>query len=199
MVGVWRVDKGAKMTLSFKRVTESDAELLLQWRTDPEIAKFMFTDLDNPSVEKQKKWIASLADRKDYRAYMIQDDLTSVGFVSFSEIDFVNKRCSTGLYIYVKEARLKFASTIHEYISYYIFHRLQCNKLMTQILDSNKKAIKLQALLHNHYVGCLQQHIFKNNTFHDVHVYEVLHEDWARIPRFFSAEQLKNAFDDWRD
>lgn len=43
------------MALNFKRVDVNDAELLLKWRTTPEITKHMFTDLENPSVDKQDR------------------------------------------------------------------------------------------------------------------------------------------------
>jgi UDP-4-amino-4,6-dideoxy-N-acetyl-beta-L-altrosamine N-acetyltransferase len=185
------------MSLRFKRVTESDAQLLLTWRSDPELSKHLFTDLKNTTVEQQKLWIRSLAQRKDYRAYMIQDGDKPIGFLTFSEIDEVNKRCSPGLYIYDKAAGLKYAITLHYYISAYVFQRLKSNKLMTQVLASNEKAQKIQKLKKNRLVGCLKQHIFKNNTFHDVYLYEALREDWERETKIVSEEIIHNAFDDW--
>ena len=75
------------MSLRFKRVTEAHAPLILKWRTDPDITRFMYTDLENPSVEKQVAWIRSLQARPDYFAYVICDDETPVGFLSFAEYD----------------------------------------------------------------------------------------------------------------
>lgn len=185
------------MTLNFKRVIESDAPLLLTWRTDPEIARNLFTDLVNPTIEQQTQWIQSLSGRKDYRAYMVQDDERPIGFLAFSQIDFVNRRCSPGLYIYDKAAGLKYAITIHYYVSDYGFRHLNANKLITYVLTSNDKAIKIQEIKKNRLVGCFKEHVFKNNTFHDVYVYEALRKDWEAERKIVSAETIQHAFDDW--
>lgn len=198
-VGVRLVNEGALMSLFFTRVTEADAGLLLKWRSSPEITKHMFSDLSNNTIEEQKKWIRSLANRQDYRAYIIKDDLQPIGFLAFTDIDFTHKRCSTGLYIYEKVAGLKYAVTLNYYISHYIFRRLGCNKIVLYILTSNEKAMKMQEKNGARFVGCLRQHIFKNNEFHDVNIYEALKEEWEYQRPVFSLEHIQNAFDDWRD
>jgi hypothetical protein len=57
-----------------------------------------------------------------------------------------------------------------------------------KILDSNKKAMTLQVLLKNRYVGCLKQHILKNNIFHDVHLYEMLNIPAGSTGRMVEAK-----------
>lgn len=186
------------MGLRFTRVTENDAELLLKWRTSPEITKGMFTDLVNPSVGSQRRWIASLADRDDYRAYMICDDNTPVGFLCFADIDHHNRKCSTGSYIYERAARLKYGVTLHTYICNYVFHHLNMNKIVNQVMNANDKVVKLQLLHKTRLVGVLKQHIFKNGEFHDVHLFEQLKQDWLEQKQHFSLEQIAAAFDDWK-
>lgn len=187
------------MTLSFKHITSTDAELLLKWRTAQEITKHMFSDLQDPSIEKQYQWIDSLANRKDYFAYMIQDNGHSIGFLCFTDIDFANQRCSTGSYIYEREPRLKYGLTLHTYICNYAFHKLQCNKIINYILDANEKVVKLQKLHKSRFVGILKQHIFKNGTFYDVHVFEQLKEDWVNQKQHFTLDIIRDAFDNWDD
>jgi len=185
------------MALNFKRVEISDAQLLLTWRTDPEITKHMFTDLEQPSLEKQQQWISSLDHKSDYRAYMIQDDGNSVGFLCFSDIDQFHQRCSTGSYIYDKHARLKYGATLHTYICNYAFEQLKLNKIVNYILGANDKVVKLQKLHKTRLVGLLKQHIYKNDQFHDLHIFEQLKQDWSAQKQHFSLTTISAAFNDW--
>ncbi len=185
------------MALNFKRVERDDAQLLLQWRSDPEISKGMFTDLKEPSLEKQQAWIDSLANRDDYRAYIIQDDGISVGFLCFSDIDHQHLRCSTGSYIYERQARLKYGATLHTYICNYVFHQLNFNKIVNYILDANEKVVKLQKLHKTRLVGVLRQHINKNDQLLDVHIFEQLKQDWSMQKQHFNFVKIKAAYDDW--
>ncbi|MGL4474615.1 MAG: GNAT family N-acetyltransferase [Shewanella sp.] len=185
------------MPLHFKRVDIDDAELLLKWRTSPEISKHMFTDLEQPSLAKQQAWIASLAGRKDYRGYMIQDDDIPIGFLCFSDIDVTHQRCSTGSYIYEREPRLKYGATMHTYICNYVFHQLKLNKIVNYVLDANDKVVKLQTLHKTRLVGHLKQHIVKNGQFLDVHVFEQLKQDWLTQKQHFNLDKIAAAFNDW--
>ncbi|MBI1674473.1 MULTISPECIES: UDP-4-amino-4,6-dideoxy-N-acetyl-beta-L-altrosamine N-acetyltransferase [unclassified Shewanella] len=185
------------MALNFKRIDINDAEQLLKWRTSPEITQHMFTDLKEPSLKKQQAWIESLQDRKDYRGYMIQDDGMSIGFLCFSDIDYVHQRCSTGSYIYERAARLKYGVTMHTYICNYVFYQLKMNKIVNHVLNANEKVVKLQTLHKTRLVGFLKQHIFKNGQFLDVYIFEQLKEDWLSQKQHYSLEKISAAFNDW--
>lgn len=185
------------MALSFKRIEVSDAELVLKWRTDPEITKHMYTDIQNPSLEKQEAWIKSLEGREDYRAYIIQDDDVSVGFLCFDDINYAHQRCSTGSYIYDRQARLKYAITLHTFICNYVFYQLKLNKIVNHVLDANEKVVKLQSMHKTRCVGYLKQHIVKNGEFLDVHIFEQLKEDWHKQKQHFSLDKISAAFNDW--
>ncbi|WP_434952558.1 UDP-4-amino-4,6-dideoxy-N-acetyl-beta-L-altrosamine N-acetyltransferase [Shewanella sp. HL-SH4] len=187
------------MALNFKRVDVSDAELLLKWRTDPEITKHMFSDLEDPSLDKQKNWIQSLEKNDNYRGYMIQDDGVSIGFLCFTDIDRQHQRCSTGSYIYERQARLKYGVTMHTYICNYVFYQLKLNKIVNYVLDANEKVVKLQTLHKTRLVGHLKQHICKNGQLLDVHIFEQLKEDWLTQKQHFSLDKISAAFNDWNN
>ncbi|MBO1256010.1 GNAT family N-acetyltransferase [Alteromonas sp. 5E99-2] len=187
------------MALYFKRIDVNDAALLLEWRTSPEITKGMYTDLVDPTIAKQVSWIESLQGRDDYRGYMILDDKEPVGFLCFDDINYQHQRCSTGSYIYSREARLKYAVTLHTYICNYVFYQLKLNKIVNYILDANEKVVKLQSIHKTRYVGYLRQHISKNNELLDVHIFEQLKEDWNKQKQHFSLDTIKAAYNDWEN
>ena len=187
------------MSLSFRRVALKDAELLLQWRTAPEISRHMYTDILDPSIDNQRAWIESLATRKDYRAYMIIDEQSPVGFLCFSDINFDHFHCSTGSYIYPRHARLKYALTLHTYVCNYAFECLGMNKIVNYILGANDKVIKLQKLHRSRLVGVLEQHVYKYGQFHDVHIFEQLRDNWKQQKQHFPLATIKAAFTDWNE
>lgn len=186
------------MSLKFTPMRKSDAELLLKWRTAPEITRHMYTDVLEPSIEKQNAWIDAMNARTDYLGYIIFDDEAPVGFLCFTDIDEQHSRCSTGSYIYDRAARLKYALTLHTYICNFVFARLKLNKIVNYVMDANAKVVKLQELHKTRLVGCFKQHIYKKGEYHDVHVFELLKQDWAKQKQHFDLATIQSAFEDWK-
>ena len=48
------------MKLHFRNIKEDDLEMILAWRTNPEVTRYMFTDPDL-SLEKQRRWFERIA------------------------------------------------------------------------------------------------------------------------------------------
>ncbi len=80
----------------FRRPTLDDAGMLLRWRTDPFITRFMFTDLGDPDVERQRGWLRAMETRADFRHFVIEHEGRPVGYLSYSDIDWTHRRCSSG-------------------------------------------------------------------------------------------------------
>ncbi|NCZ63624.1 MAG: hypothetical protein EBY62_07460, partial [Cellvibrionales bacterium] len=55
---------------TFREIETSDAELILNWRTSPGIAKYMKTEVDHGVLE-QEQWIISCRDRADFYHWLI--------------------------------------------------------------------------------------------------------------------------------
>ena len=187
------------MSISFVPMQPSDAGLLLEWRTHPDITRHMYTDLFEPSVAKQVAWIKAMQASPSYEGFVIYDADKPVGFLCFSDIDTVHQRCSTGSYMYDKSARLKYAVTLHTYICNYAFHRLGMHKIVNYIMGANKKVEKIQALHKTRHVGILKDHVYKYGQFHDVHIFEQLKSDWLTMKQHFPLADIQRAYANWRD
>jgi RimJ/RimL family protein N-acetyltransferase len=187
------------MSITFHSPSVDDAALLLKWRTDPEISRNMFTDLEHSDLSVQKKWVKSVLIRKDYVSFIIHDEGKPVGFLSFNDIDYKNKKCSSGSYIYCKKARLKLAVTLHSYICSFAFYCLGMNKIVNLILDVNENVIKIQQLHNTQFVGILREHIYKNGEFYDVHIFEQLRSTWEERKQRFEVSHMREAFKGWND
>lgn len=183
------------MPFRFRRPTVDDAEMLLAWRTDPAITRFMFTDIENPDVARQRAWVAAMEQRQDFRHFVIETEGRPIGYLSYSDIDWTHRRCSSGSYIVDAEARRTVAGFLSSFIMDYCFYALGMNKIVNHFMEGNEKVIKIQRILKCREVGLLKEHIFKYGRYHDVHVFELLKCEWEAHPHPFSRDHTLAAFD----
>ena len=184
------------MPFRFRHPTEDDAAMLLAWRTDPAITRYMYTDLENADVGTQAAWLRAMAGRADFRHFVIEHADRPVGYLSYTDIDRVNRRCSTGSYIVDAAARRTVAGFLHSFITDYGFYRLGMNKMVNHFMAGNDAVIAIQRRLRIREVGVLRQHIWKHGRFHDVHVFELLRSEWETHPHPFPRERTLAAFAD---
>ncbi|EIJ45475.1 hypothetical protein GWL_37900 [Herbaspirillum sp. GW103] len=166
------------MSITFRRPTLDDAALILSWRSQPRINDMMFSDVQPDQLEQQRRWLAGCEARSDYEHFLILGDGEPVGFLSYADIDRVNGRCSCGSYFGTVEAARKFGGHVHAYFMDYLFYVLGMHKNVIQIIDANQRVLKLQRLLGMREVGVLKEHIIKNGVYRDVHVFELLRQEW---------------------
>lgn len=166
------------MNITFRPPKIEDAQLLLDWRSQPRINNMMFTDVHHGNLEQQIEWLKRCAQRRDYEHFMILAHGEPVGFLSYSQIDRIQRSCSCGSYFGSIENARKYGGYMHAYFMDYLFYQLGMEKNVVQIIDANPRVIKLQRLLGLREVGILKAHILKNNIPRDVYVFELHKQDW---------------------
>lgn len=182
------------MPFRFRPPLPDDAAMLLAWRTDPAITRFMFTDLDHADAERQRAWLSAMEARADFRHFVIEHDGRPVGYLSYTDIDPVHRRCSTGSYMAAERDRRMLAGYLHAFIMDYAFERLGMNKVVNFFMAGNDNVIRIQSVLKCRPVGVLKEHVFKYGRFHDVHVFETLKSEWETHPRAFPKTRTLAAF-----
>jgi RimJ/RimL family protein N-acetyltransferase len=183
------------MPFHFRKPVPDDAAMLLAWRRDPSVTRFMYTDLDHNDVGKQQDWLAAMEGRKDFRHFIIEHGGEPVGYLSYSHIDFIHKHCQSGSYMApTAAARQAPMGLIHAFIMDYVYYALGMHKIYNYFMAGNDKVIKIQRILKCREVGVLKDHVFKYGAFHDVYVFETLESDWRTHPRPFTREQTLAAF-----
>lgn len=181
------------MKIYFRNLTINDAELTQKWRTSTGVSQFQFSDI-SPTVDQQKQWIRACEKKEDFKHFIICIDDRPIGYQSFTEIDFINKKCSSGNYIYKDEDRL-YGGFLHCFIMDYCFYKLKMNKMVNYVLTENTSVIKIQKKLKNRHVGILKEHILKNGVYHDVSIFELIEKDWQTYSKPFNKEQTLSSFD----
>lgn len=181
------------MPFTFRTPTIADAEMLLDWRTRPEITRFMFTDIE-PDIDKQRAWLRSCAARDDFVHFIVEWRDRPIGYLSFAEIDRVNRRCTPGTYLSLKPKERYIAAFTHSFVLDYAFYRLGMNKVCYAIMGGNENFIRAKPLHGVRSVGVMREHIFKYGAFHDVHLFEITEEEWRGQRRLFPREKTLAAF-----
>lgn len=172
-------------------IKEEELEMVMNWRMLPEITKYMYTD-PKLTLEGQKKWFASLQTRDDMLAFMIEVDSVPCGVLNITDIDRVNKRCSWGYYMAVKEKRsLPLAMALEWNLYDYVFDVLDMHKLEGEIFSFNKGVLRIHQMCGSEIEGVRKDHIFKNGEFYDVTVTGILKEDWYKIKPKYNYEKIE--------
>lgn len=183
------------MPFRFRHPTPDDAAMILDWRTRPDVTRYMYTDIENPDVERQRAWIIAMSERQDYRQFVIEAEGRPIGYLSFSDIDQINRRCSSGLYVGEPSDRRRFAGFLAPYIFDYCFYSLDMNKHVNTYMEGNERLIRNQLLVGYREVGVLRQHVWKYGRWHDVIMLELLRETYEQKPRVFPLDVTLSAFE----
>lgn len=182
------------MPFRFRPPTLDDAGLLLRWRTDPAVTRFMYTDLEHADEDRQRAWLAAAAGRADFCHFVIEHGGRPIGYLSYSDIDRVHRRCSSGSYIGDRSAGGTVAGLLNTFILDYCFHGLGMHKIVNSFMAGNDAVIRIQRLLKFREVGVLRDHIFKYGRFHDVTLFEMTRDEWEAMRHSFTRDHTLAAF-----
>jgi UDP-4-amino-4,6-dideoxy-N-acetyl-beta-L-altrosamine N-acetyltransferase len=169
----------------FRKMLKSDQEEVLGWRITPEVAQFMLTEVEF-NIEKQLQWFDRISSSSKDECWIIENNGKAIGVINLSEIDRVNRRATWGLYI-GEEMNSPAGGMLPMYFYNYVFGRkdLNLHKLHGMVLDINTNMLRIHDVCGYRQVGIHKDHVLRDGRFHDVHVVELLREDWlARGSRF---------------
>lgn len=186
------------MKFRFRKPLLDDAELILDWRTSPDITRHMYTDVEY-DLDKQRAWLERCRTREDYRHFLMLVDERPVGFLCFHNIDWHNKHCSNGSYVGVPGQESQMIGALCTwFIHDYVFYHLSMHKMFTTFMGSNERVIKGQIVNGLRHVGTFKEHILKNDIYHDVEIFELLKTEWDACKRRpFTVDQTLAAFEEW--
>jgi|HubBroStandDraft_1064217.scaffolds.fasta_scaffold00314_6 RimJ/RimL family protein N-acetyltransferase len=181
------------MPFKFRPPVIADAEMLLDWRTRPEITRFMFTDLE-PDLERQRDWLRTSASRTDFVHFIVEWRDRPIGYLSFAEIDPTHLRCTPGTYLVLEPGERYIAAFTHSFVLDYAFYRLGLRKVCYAIMAGNENFIRAKPLHGVRSVGVLREHFSKYGVFHDVHLFEITETEWRGQRRLFPRDKTLAAF-----
>lgn len=169
---------------SVRPIQENDLPILLEWRNSDRVHSEMLTD-HKISEEEHYRWFRknNALDIPMHLIFKYHD--RSIGYVGFSDCDFMNQRCSIGSYLGETENVPVDAGMIIDYLGInYLFQFTKFNKVWSYVFLYNKRACKLNKFIGYTEEGILREHFFKNDKLEDVYVFSILRNEWGRKAEF---------------
>ena len=171
--------------LKFRKMRLADQEQVLAWRVKPDVAQYMLTQVEF-NLDKQLRWFDRINQSTTDEYWIIEHNSKAIGVINLSEIDRINRRATWGLYV-GEEMTSPVGGMLPMYFYNYVFGRedLNLHKLHGMVLDINTNMLRVHEVCGYRQVGIHKNHVLRDGRFHDVHVVELLREDWlARSKRF---------------
>lgn len=178
------------MTLELVKVTIEDLEQIMNWRMNPEVTKYMYTD-PILTLDKQKEWFEFIQNNESFKYWVIRIDGVKIGVINLRDIDYVNRRCTWGYYIGDNSFRGRGIATTLECNMYdYVFNVLGLNKFWCEVFTFNKKVISIHEKFGSVIEGTLKQHIYKNGEYYDIVTMAITKNKWGEIKDKYSYEKI---------
>jgi UDP-4-amino-4,6-dideoxy-N-acetyl-beta-L-altrosamine N-acetyltransferase len=161
-----------------RAIREDDLEMVLRWRTSPDVTRYMLTDVPF-DMENQRRWFERVSSDPDDWHRIITCGGKPAGVANISGIDRLNGRCAAGMYVAERELRsFKLYVTVLWNTFDFVFLRLGLNRLPAPVMSGNKGIVRLNEFCGYKREGVLRRHVFKYGEYHDVTLMAILRDEW---------------------
>lgn len=169
------------MSITLRTIEKSDLGLIMQWRMDPDITRYMNTD-PVLTMEGQLKWLASIQDREDVAYWVIVIDDVPAGVINITGLDREDGVCGWGYYVGEKSKRsLKAALSLEMSMYDYLFAELGKESLTSDVFSLNKGVIQLHLMCGCDVIEERKAAVTKNGVDYDVTYLVMTKDKWLSI------------------
>lgn len=152
----------------------SDLDYLFKWRNDENIFMQLGGGFFPTSKTEMEKWMDNFCRRDTSNPkFIIEYDKQTVGFISLSSINYINRTGDLG--IYIGESRYKgkgIASNALTQLEVFARKHLNLRKIKLLMNSNNTGALKLYEKLNYRYIGKYDSERFVNGEWTDVIIME---------------------------
>ena len=166
--------------IKFIKLKKKHLKIVLDWRTTPDITRYMKTDIDY-NIEKQNEWYKQISKNSNNKYWLICYKDDPVGLVAIKGIDWQHKHCYGGYYIGKQWHRNRLSGHVPLCLLNHIFVNMGLNKHIAEIFSDNKKSLEMHRSIGYEDVGTYKEHIKKNGQWYDMVVLEFLSKNWSEL------------------
>ena len=165
-----------KFTL--RPVREADLGMLLEWRNQESVRKFMYTN-HIISIDEHRKWYEKNKNQDSTKLMLFEFNETPFAFLNISEINQKNKTCTWAFYIGQDIKEVKALGYFMEIKALdLMIKELGIRKISCEVLDFNKSVIKMHKRFGFQEEGILKKHIYLNEDYIDIHKLAIFDNTW---------------------
>ena len=179
----------------FVNMTRDHLADVLRWRTQEDVTRCLFTDLDQPSLEKQTAWFDEVQEDPSRHYWVISQGPRPIGALFVTNFDERHFRAQYGFYIGPPDMR-RWGAFIPPLFYNHAFapNGLGLRKLWFEVFVWNEPVLALHFAQGCQQIGIARDHVSKHGRWHDVVLMELTSTDWAKMSRWHSA---KTEFGAW--
>jgi len=168
-----------------------DQEMVMKWRTLPQITRYMNTD-STTDIEKQKEWFQKQEQLESSYQWIIEWNGKPVGVTSIAEVDREKGTCTRGTYV-AEEAERSFGMITDIYANQhdFIFEKLRLNKIEIEVFQENRFVVKLNKMCGFQEVGILENHVEKNGKKYNIVKLELTKEKWKKKKKNWNYDKVQ--------
>lgn len=180
------------MAFSVREIVEGDLPLIMRWRMDPDITKWMNTD-PTLTLEGQREWLSRIRSDETVQYWMIEVDGSPAGVLNLADIDLKKGEARWGYYIGNSQLRsMQLAVSVELSLYNYCFEELGLRRVTNDPLAENVGVIKLHELCGCHVVEIRKKAVIKKGIAHDQVYMEIGIGDWNLVKsRKFDKIELR--------
>lgn len=176
--------------IKFKRIDENDLEILMNWRNNEEVSRYLFSS-PKLVMADQLNWYEKYKNDKSQIRWIIYADDIPIGSSYLVDIDYNNKRCESGWFIAERQYRsMNMTLTIRWNVFDYVFETLGLNRQYGYVLAENKGLVRFARVGGPEIEGMMKEHIFKDGRFLDVYILGITQTMWKEKKEQFEYDRI---------
>lgn len=176
--------------VALRPAAPADSQRLLEWRNQPDVARWMYTD-HVISPEEHARWYAAALADPARKYWIIELDGEPVGLANLYDLSPANRKTSWAYYLASPSVRGKGVGAFVEFwVIEHVFNDLGLDKLCCEVLIENEAVWKIHQSFGFQREALFRHHVWKAGRPLDVVGLGLLAEDWAAV-REESAERLR--------
>jgi len=130
--------------LTFREVLDTDAAMILEWRTSPRVSSVMTTTV-TATIDQQVEWIRGARLNEFYYHWVIQNDDKDIGLISINQINRETKSCIWGYYI-GDDQSIGQGGLLPAYLYNWIFNTSAFDIVRIETFDFNTPVLKIHEM-----------------------------------------------------
>lgn len=169
------------MAVTLRSIQDGDLEMIMHWRMDPNVTRYMNT---NPKLtpEGQKKWFEAVKTNTDVRYWVIQVDGMPAGVINLTGLDKPDGNLGWAYYVAEQKLRsIKTALALEMSMYDYVFDVLGKEAVYSDVFTLNQGVIQLHKLCGCEVVEEKKAQVLKEGVFYDVTYMRMTAEIWHRV------------------
>lgn len=156
-----------------REIEEEDLEIIVRWRNDPEIVKWLFSYLPL-CMAKQRRWYQSYVEDNTRQIFVIEVEKKPVGTIGLSCIDYRNQNGELGILIDKEWQEKGIGKESLSLLIEFAWNEMNLRKIKVKVFKENEAAINLYKSCGFTEEGILKKEIYKNGEFKDVMIMAVM-------------------------